>query len=136
MDKILDTATQAVTGNFTLTATLPQGKSINFSGYMYSGESIESVNQRLDLLSEAMERQRLRAEIPELEMKREHYISQFKAMKGHMQSLVDKQNDGKNLTSKEKLDLKNMQDNVVKAQEEIDKGQTVIDEQKRKAGLV
>lgn len=136
MDKILDTATQAVTGNFTLTATLPQGKSINFSGYMYSGESIESVNQRLDLLSEAMERQRLRAEIPELEMKREHYISQFKAMKGHMQSLVDKQNDGKNLTSKEKLDLKNMQDNVVKAQEEIDKGQTVIDEQKRKAGLI
>lgn len=136
MDKILDTATQAVTGNFTLTATLPQGKSINFSGYMYSGESIESVNQRLDLLSEAMERQRLRAEIPELEMKREHYISQFKAMKGHMQSLVDKQNDGKNLTSKEKLDLKNMQDNVVKAQEEIDKGQTVIDEQKKKAGLV
>lgn len=136
MDKILDTATQAVTGNFTLTATLPQGKSINFSGYMYSGESIESVNQRLDLLSEAMERQRLRAEIPELEMKREHYISQFKAMKGHMQSLVDKQHDGVKLTPKEKLDLKNMQDNVVKAQEEIDKGQTVIDEQKRKAGLV
>lgn len=135
MEKPLDTSTSAVTGSFTINATLPQGKSVNFTGYLYDGESIESVNRRLDLLSEAIERQRLRAEIPELEMKREHYISQFKAMKDHMQGLVDKQNDGAKLTPKEKLDLKNMQDNVVKAQEEIDKGKVVIDEQKRKVGL-
>jgi len=125
----------AVTGNFSITATLPQGKQITMSGYMYDRESIEAVNGRLDLMMEAMERQRQRAEVPELELKRDHLIRQLEAMRDHLKDLLNKQENGKTLTKQEKTNLENMYTSIAKCQADIDKGQVAIDEQKRKTGL-
>ena len=135
MKEPMDTSTRPVTGNFSLTATLPQGKQMTISGYLYDGESFESVNEKVDLLSDVIERQRQRAEIPELELKREHLIRQFEAFKDHLVALEAKKRAGKKLTGQEQLALENIQNNIAKVQEDIEKGQIAIDEQKRKTGV-
>ena len=54
-----------ITGNFTITATMPNDKTINVAGYLYEGESIQSVNQRVSLFQDIVDFQRTKAEIPE-----------------------------------------------------------------------
>ena len=59
---VIDESQVAVTGNFTLTANLPNGKNFSVSGYLYSGESMESINDRVDILHDVVDRQRTRAD--------------------------------------------------------------------------
>lgn len=129
-------AANAITGNFQLDATLPNGKRFSVSGYIYDGESIESVNSRVDLLHDVLDRQRTRAEIPELEAKRDQIILGLNQMKDVMAQLEKKKNmEGKKLTSQEKLTLENMQATIIKAQLDIEKGEKSISDAKIKAGI-
>jgi chromosome segregation ATPase len=128
-------ANQAVTGNFTLAATLPNGKNFTVSGYLFDGESVDSVNHRIDLLHDVLDRQRTRAEIPELEAKRENYARQVEQMQEHLGGLHAKQAEGKALTSQEKEAIKNIAVSLSKAQEEIGKGTKAIAEAKAKVGV-
>ena len=116
----------AVTGNFTISAQLPQGKQVSFQGYLYEGESIESVNQRVDLLHDAIDRQRTRAEIPELEVILENSIKRLDEIKGHYSVMLKKKASGKALTTQEKQALEVMDINVSKHAEDIDKGRAKI----------
>lgn len=59
----------AVAGSFNFAAQLPNGKSLTFSGYVLSGESMDEIDRKLDIAAKAVDRQRMIAEIPELEMK-------------------------------------------------------------------
>lgn len=59
----------AVAGSFNFAAQLPNGKSLTFSGYVLSGESMDDIDRKLDIAAKAVDRQRMIAEIPELEMK-------------------------------------------------------------------
>ena len=128
-------ATMAVTGNFSLQAQLPNGKSFSVQGYIYDTESIESLTQRIDLLHDVVDRQRLRAEIPELEAKRDQMIKQLDQMKEHMSGLERKKNDGGKLSSQEKLALANIQQSLSKVLEEIQKGTQAIADAKAKTGM-
>jgi chromosome segregation ATPase len=119
-------ASQAVMGNFSLSAQLPNGKTFSVSGYIIDGESFESLNERVDILHDVVDRQRTRAEIPELEAKRDQMIKQLDQMREHMMGLEAKQNDGRKLTSQEKLSLTNISASLSKVQEEIDKGSAAI----------
>ena len=125
----------AVTGNFTIQATLPQGKQVTFSGYLYEGESIESVNQRVDLLHDAIDRQRTRAEIPELEVILENSIKRLDEIKGHYSVLLDKKAKGGKVTTQEKQALDVMDVNVQKHADDITKGREKIAEARAKVGL-
>lgn len=130
-----DTAAQAVLGNFQLSAQLPQGKSINVQGYLMAGESVESLNQRLDLLHDVMDRQRTRAEIPELEVKLEQSIKRLDEIRGHYTALNDKKAKGKNLTSNEKSAIEVQDVNIQHIMEDIEKGRVAIAEAKAKVGM-
>ena len=122
----INPATLAVTGNFTLTAQLPQGKSLSISGYLYDRESFESVSARIDVLHDALDRQRTRAEIPELEVKMDQSVARLEEIKTHYAAMDKKQSSGMKLT-KQELDFLNVRDiNVNKHLDDIEKGRKAV----------
>lgn len=129
-------AQQAITGQFSLTAQLAgsSGRTMGVTGYIYDGESIQSLNDRLDMLQEVIERQRTRAEIPELEAKREQMIKGMHQAREVLADLEERAKTG-SLSSQERMNLKNMKVNIAKVTEEIDKGTEAIHEAKKKAGV-
>jgi hypothetical protein len=64
---------------------------MTITGYLYDGESKESVEDRIDLLQEIIERQRIRSEIPELEAKREQMVKGMMQAREVLTELEDKQ---------------------------------------------
>lgn len=131
-----DTAQQAVLGNFQLSAQLPDGKSFNVSGYLFSGESVESLNARLDLLHGVVDRQRTLAEIPELEKKMDAAVKRLVEYRGFCDALVHKQQTKKSsLSSQEKQQLDMMDINIKKLTEDIEEGKRTIAEARAKVGL-
>jgi len=133
--EVKNPATMAVTGNFSLQAQLPNGKTFSVSGYLYDSESLESVNQRVDLMHDVLDRQRLRAEIPELEAKRDQMIKQLDQMRDHMAGLERKKETSGKLSSQEKLSLDNIGQSISKVLEEIEKGGKAIADAKKKVGI-
>lgn len=123
-----------VTGNFTIQAQLPMGKNITVSGYLYEGESVESVNQRVNLFHDIVDFQRTRAEIPELEAKKDQMVIQLGQMKDVLAELEVKKINGK-LSSQDKQMLVNMANSITKVTEEITKGEKAIAEAKAKVKL-
>lgn len=130
-------AQSVITGNFELTAQLAgsSGKAMRVSGYIYDGESIESVNARLDLLQEAIDRQRTRSEIPELEAKREQMVRGMEQARDVLAEMEGKQKRGESLSSQERLNMRNLSTSIAKANEEIIKGAEAIADAKLKAGV-
>lgn len=131
------TASQAITGQFSLTAQLAgnSGRTMGITGYIYDGESLESLNSRLDMLQEVIERQRVRAEIPELEAKREQMIKGMQQAREILSDFETRVKNGDSLSSQERMNMKNMRVNIAKVTEEIDKGAEAIQEAKKKAGV-
>lgn len=134
--KAQNPATGAITGQFVLTAALAgsSGRSMNITGYIYDGESIQSLNERLDALQEVIERQRTRAEIPELEAKREQLIKGVGNARDVLVALEEKQRTG-GLSTSERQQIGNMRVSISKMLEEIDKGEAAITEAKQRAGV-
>lgn len=126
---------QNILGTFTLAAQLPNQRTIQVMGYVFETESLESLNDRLDMFQESIERQRSRCEIPELEAKREQMIRGMEQIKEVLAELNDKQKSSGQLSSNERLALRNHQLNIKKLSEDIDKGAEAIAEAKRKAGF-
>lgn len=130
-----DPTKQPISGTVDLAAQLPNGRSIRITTHVYFGESKESVDNRLDLLQETIERQRIRCEIPELEAKREQMIGGLKQLRQVLGDLKAKQDKGGKLNSSEKVAIDNHAKQIDRLQEEIDKGEIAIAEAKKKAGI-
>ena len=128
-------ASQAITGNFSLTAQLPHGKTFTVSGYIYDSESVESLNARVDALHDVTDRQRTRAEIPELEAKLDGTVSQLDGLKAHYITLGARKDSGAKLTGQEKQQLEVMDTNVKHLTEQIAKGRDAIAAAKSKVGI-
>jgi hypothetical protein len=124
-----------VTGNFTINATMPNGKSIVVSGYLYEGESIESVNQRVSLFDDIVDFQRTRSEIHELELKYKASISRLEDIKLHYSVILGKKERGEKLSSQEKSALDVMDVNIKKHNEDLLEGAEAIAVAKRKVGV-
>lgn len=131
-----DVSDKAVMGNYQLTATMANGKTFNVSGYLFSGESVESINGRVDLLHEVMDRQRVRAEIPELEIVRENKITHLSQQEKVLAGLLEQKANGEKLTSSQKQLIENMSVSITALKSDIDKGTQLIAEAKRKVGMV
>lgn len=134
MDKT-NVASSAVMGNFTIQANMPNGKNLTISGYLLEGESKESLDERLDLLQDVTDRQRTRAEIPELEIKRDRILEALGQMKDVLVSLEVKQAGGKKLTSQETLMLNNMNTSIAKGKDDLEKGNAAIAAAKQAGGV-
>lgn len=125
----------AVTGNFTISATMPNGKTINVSGYLYDGEDIASVHQRVSLCDDVIDFQRTRAEIPELEIKLKQLVKRLGEFQLHYAALIQKKDVNGKLNSQERaaLDVKDI--NLEQLNKEIKEGNAAISEAKTKVGL-
>lgn len=135
MNESPDKPMAVIIGNFALAAQLPNGRSINVSGYLYEGEGLASVNDRLDLCQEAIERQRHRCEIPELEGKREQMVKALEQVRESLAEMEARQKGGRKLNSQELLNLRNAGVNIQRLDEEIKKGDAAIAAAKQKAGV-
>ncbi len=125
-----------VTGNFNLTATLgASGRTMQMAGYLYYGEDQESIEGRIAMMRSIMEKEQTLAEIPELEAKREQMIKGMNQAREVLAELLDKQNNGQHISSQERLNIKNMQINIAKVNEEIEKGEAAIEEKKKRVGV-
>lgn len=124
-----------VTGNFTIQAQMPNGKNMTVSGYLYEGESVESVNQRVNLFHDVVDFQRTRSEIPELEAKLGASVSRLEDIRMHYKVLLDKQESGKKLNSQETGALAVMDVNVNKHIQDIKDGEKAVAEAKAKVGM-
>ena len=126
-----------ITGNFTITATMPNDKTINVAGYLYEGESIQSVNQRVSLFQDIVDFQRTKAEIPKLEVELDVSIRRIADMQAHYGVLVAKKEKGGKMSVQEKQALEVMDVNVKHHFENVEKGRAAIAEAKAKveAGL-
>ncbi len=126
-----------ITGNFNLTAQLAgsSGRSIAIAGYIYDGESYESLTGRLDVLNDLIDRERARSEIPELEAKREQMVRGMAQAREVLAEMEGKQKRGESLSSQERTNMKNLAVNIAKMNEEIGKGAEAIVEAKKKAGV-
>ena len=125
----------AITGNYQLTAQLPQGKTISFSGYIYEGQDIAALNAEIDIVHDAMDRQRTRAEIPELELVLESKLKRLEETKTHYLALANKIESGAKLTSQEKSAIDVRDINLASLVEDIDKGREKIAAARVKVGM-
>jgi hypothetical protein len=114
------------TGNFTIQAQMPMGKTITVSGYIYSTSTLEAINKQVDLMHDVVDRQRLRSEVPELEAKLEQRFVQMGQLRDLMVQLGNKVDSGKKLSSAEKQQYDNIQINIERLNEDIAKGQQAL----------
>lgn len=115
----------AVLGNFSITLPAPNGASLAISGYVYEGESRDSLDDRIDVCREVLVRQQQALEIPVLEER----MSQLERTKLQIMEayadLLEKQKS-KNLPSAEAAHLKNYPTQIKHLDEEIEKGKAKI----------
>ena len=130
-------AQNSITGTVTLTAALGDatGRSMNIQAYVYDGESKESVEGRIDIFQEVIERQKLRCEIPVLEATVEQRLKGLEQAREVLADLEKKRQNGDRLTSQELNNVMNLRVNIKKQDEDISKGLEKIAEAKHKAGV-
>ena len=122
---------ELVTGNFTIQAQMPMGKSITVSGYIYAHNTKAEVNKQLDFLHDVVDRQRLRSEIPELEAKLDQRFVQLRQLKEALAELQSK-SEKKKLTAQQQTQCDQLMTNVRVLNEDIDKGQKALADSKKK----
>ena len=122
-----DNNSGAVAGSFTLSAQLPNGKSLTFSGYVLQGETRADIDTKLDVAALVVERQRLAAEVPELEKKLEQYVQ----AREQVETIIAELTGYEKLTSTQKQQLNTMRVNLKKIDGDIEKGKAAIAEARK-----
>lgn len=126
--------TRVVNGNFQFEAQLPNGKRLVLNGYTFEGETGDSLNSRLDLYAAVADRQRFRAEIPELEARLEQHRVALEQHKDHLAG-IQAQMVGKTPNQQQRNNVENVSKSIEAIVKEIAKGELAIAEAKAKGGL-
>lgn len=106
-----------VAGSFQYGAQLPNGKSLSFSGYVIEGDTLEDINMKLDVAAQAIERQRLKAEVPELEAKLAEYQKRLEQTEDAIKDILGK--DKPSSQDKQTLNTLNMNKKVLEKEVEV-----------------
>lgn len=122
----------AVLGNFSITLPGPNGASLQISGYVYDGESKESLDDRFDVCREVLARQQQALEIPVLEERMAQLERQKQDVERAYADLLEKQKR-KTLASAEQPHLKNYPHMLKQLDEELEKGKAKIASVKKAA---
>ncbi|WP_193098017.1 hypothetical protein [Burkholderia sp. Z1] len=103
-----------VIGNFTITLPAPNQAQLSASGYLVEGESKDSLDSRMDLVREALQRQQRMLEIPVLEAHIEQWEKARDDVAHAYADLLERHNakatgktGSKALSSQEQANLKN-----------------------------
>jgi plasmid stabilization system protein ParE len=121
------------TGNFTIQATMPNGKTLIMSGYIYSHNNKEDISKQIDIYHDVIDRQRARAEVPELEVKVATRVKNLEQIKDHIENLKTKRDSGRKLSAAELKQIDDLMVNVKVLEKDISEGMAAVEEAKLKA---
>ena len=131
--KIIDQSTTPISGTVNLRGTLPNGKEITLQGYLYYGEDIKSINERLDILHDVMDRQRMRASIPLAEAEVERCAKILEQHNEFYNGILAKAQDGGKLSSTEKKAIEESAANLKHKGEDLEKARKALADAKKAA---
>ncbi|MHB9838514.1 hypothetical protein Q8F57_027170 [Paraburkholderia terrae] len=119
--------TTAVLGNFSFTLPAPNGAQLSISGYLYAGESKESLDDRMDVCRESLARQQKLLEVPVLEAHLEQLEKARVDLSRAYADLLDRSNKTpKSLPSQEQANLKNYPLQIKNIEEQLEKAHAKI----------
>jgi GTPase SAR1 family protein len=100
-----------VIGNFSITLPAPNSAQLSASGYLVEGESRDSLDSRMDMAREALQRQQRMLEVPVIEAHIEQYEKAREDIERAYADLLERSNASKkagvkNLSSQEQANLK------------------------------
>lgn len=127
MSETSQTGAVAVLGNFSITLPAPNGSQLSVSGYVYADESQQSLNDRMDLCRQSLERQQRMMEIPLLEAQ----IEQVEKAKvdiehAYVDLLERKKKTSNSLSSVDQANLKNYPAQVKSLDQQLEKARKKI----------
>jgi chromosome segregation ATPase len=128
------TATPAtVIGNFQITLPAPNQAQLSASGYLVEGESKDSLDSRMDMVREALQRQQRMLEIPVLEAHIEQYEKAERDISQAYEDLLTRFNakktgkaGAKSLTSQEQANLNTYPAQIKSINQELEKARQKI----------
>ncbi|HDR9148914.1 hypothetical protein [Burkholderia vietnamiensis] len=122
-----------VIGNFTITLPAPNQAQLSASGYLVEGESKGSLDSRMDLVREALQRQQRMLEIPVLEAHIEQWEKARDDVARAYADLLERHNaksagkaGSKALSSQEQANLKNAPQQLKGIEAELEKAHKKI----------
>ncbi|PRH46127.1 hypothetical protein C6V05_22675 [Burkholderia multivorans] len=122
-------------GNFTIALPAPNQAQLSASGYLVEGESKDSLDSRMDMVREALQRQQRMLEIPVLEAHIEQWEKAHDDVARAYADLLDRQNaksagkaGSKALSSQEQANLKNAPQQLKGIEAELEKARKKIAE--------
>jgi hypothetical protein len=108
--------TPVIVGSFQISGDIPNGRSIVFSGHVTSIDSIDEINEQVDMFMSIINRQRAKYEIEIIEVKLfqkqqalEQQLNAKKETENALNKLTTKQESGKKLSSAEGHNLTQLQ---------------------------
>jgi hypothetical protein len=114
-----------VVGNFQINMPAPNGASLSISEYIREGETLDELNERVDVAREVLVRQQQALEIPVLEERMGQLERTRVQIMEAYADLLEKQKR-KTLPSAEMSHLKNYPTQLKHIEEEIEKGKAKI----------
>jgi predicted RNase H-like nuclease (RuvC/YqgF family) len=124
-----DAAQARVAGSYNFAAQLPNGKSLTMSGYIIEGDTLADVNMKLDFTAQAIERQRLKAEVPELEAK----LDNLKKTLVQIDTMIEDMKGKERLSAQEKQNINTLTVNRKKVESDIADGMAAVERAKKAA---
>ncbi|KWN79010.1 hypothetical protein WM24_28515 [Burkholderia ubonensis] len=120
-------------GNFTITLPAPNQAQLSASGYLVEGESKDSLDSRMDMVREALQRQQRMLEIPVLEAHIEQWEKARDDVARAYADLLERSNakaagktGSKALSSQEQANLKNAPQQLKGIEAELEKARKKI----------
>lgn len=123
-------------GNFQLQSQLANhsGQSLSVTGYIFSDDDEQKLNNRLDTYKRIIDRQQKISEIPLLEAKINGLRDALKQHEQMHKDFLDKQERGEKIPSQEKLNSKNLLVNMRHFMDQIAQGEQAISKLKQEVG--
>lgn len=125
MDQI-DQGNVPITGNFEISLPAPDGASLRITGYVYAGEAVSSLNERMDLCREALARQQRKLEVPAVQKTKEALQNQIDTFQQAYADLLEKRNNKAKMSSQEVSALENYPKQIKHMKNELEKATATI----------
>lgn len=125
----IDLASMPITGNFEINMAAPNGATLKMSGYAYGGEDSDSLNERMDVMREALLRQQSILEKPVLEHAMRGITEQLKHTRTAYAALLEKKRIKRTaLASAEEQHLVNYPATIKNLEEKLAEGEAKLAE--------
>ena len=126
---------RTLSGNFELTLILSDKRQMRITGYLYSDDTRDQMNERVDLAQDVMDRQAIRADLVNKEAQIASLDAGLEQMAEHMKALTEKEGKGMKLATTEKENAKKYDVTVKQMLRQRESLKAAIKEGKHKLGL-